>query len=78
MIEYFAGTGRISKLACKAGIACASFEIVHAAVPQKRSESKAHFSKRSPMDFNGECGFALLDASVDGLFVYFASVLHFF
>ncbi len=60
LLDFFAGTGRISKLAAKCGIRCASYEISLAGTPRKKSKAKKRFPKRSLMDFNGECGFALL------------------
>ena len=64
MIEYFSGTGRISRLAAKSGIPCASFEIGLDLESEQNEKSKGPFPKRSRLDFNGECGFAFLDATV--------------
>lgn len=60
IVEFFSGTGRISRLAAKAGLTCASYEIQLAGAPKKKKKNKRHFPRRSPMDFNGECGFAFL------------------
>lgn len=63
MVEYFSGTGRISRLAAKAGIVCASYELLLGFDPKPNGNGKKsrHFPKRSRMDFNGECGFSSLE-----------------
>lgn len=58
VIEYFSGTGRLSKMAAKAGLVVASFEILLDA-PKSKKRNK-HFHPRSSMDMNGESGFAFL------------------
>jgi len=58
IVEFFSGTGRISRFGAKAGLTCASYEIQLASAPKKKKKNKRHC--RSSMDFNGECGFAFL------------------
>ncbi len=63
VIEFFAGKGRLSRLAAKAGFPVASFELEldnGVRTKTKKSKNKRCFPKRSYMDFNGEAGFALL------------------
>ena len=60
IVEFFSGTGRISRLGAKAGFTCASYEIHLAGAPKFKKKNKRRFPRRSPMDFNGECGFAFL------------------
>lgn len=60
LLDFFSGTGRISKLAAKSGVRCASYEISLGNIPRNRRKSKRRFPKRSVMDFNGESGFAFL------------------
>ena len=65
MVEYFSGTGRISGLAAKAGIACASYELLLGSAnpnPNENGKKSRRFPKRSCMDFNGECGFSPLES----------------
>ena len=62
--RIFSGTGRISRLAAKSGIPCASFEIGLDLESKHNKKSKGPFPKRSRLDFNGECGFAFLDTTI--------------
>ena len=63
LVEFFSGTGRLSRLAAKAGIRTASFEILLDHGFKERRHKNKHVPKRSYMDFCGECGFALLGPS---------------
>lgn len=63
VVEFFAGKGRLSRLAAKVGFPVASFELeLDNGVRTKKNKKKRQrrFPKRSYMDFNGEAGFALL------------------
>lgn len=60
VIEFFSGKGRLSTMAAKLGFPVASYEILLDTTSAKKRKRNKHFPKRSFMDFNGECGFALL------------------
>lgn len=77
MVEYFSGTGRISRLAAKTGIACASYELLLGSAnpnPNENGKKSRRFPKRSCMDFNGECGFSPLESFRNVIFVGFGDL----
>ncbi len=68
-VEFFAGDGRVSRLAAKAGACVASYEILHGNVPKKKRHPRRSSQQRNSMDFNGESGFAFF--GVKYLFILF-------
>ena len=60
-LEFFSGTGRVSRLAAKCGIKVGSFEMERGFQPKPKKVKGRSFPQRNSMDFNGESGFAFLD-----------------
>ena len=58
VLDLFAGRGRISELACKLGCSAAAYDLKLDQEPRRRFRRKAGREFRSPMDWNGEAGFA--------------------
>ena len=76
-LEFFAGDGRISRLAAKTGACVASYEILHGNVPQKNQRRGRSSQQRNSMDFNGESGFAFFGMLLSNkLFMLFVFASH--
>lgn len=59
VLDFFSGKGRITELASKAGLRAAALDLsMESRSEPPRYRKKAGRSFRSPMDWNGESGFA--------------------
>ena len=66
LLDFFAGKGRISQLAARAGIPCASLDLCmdpgHSSKKgPRRTHKKANRRYRSSMDWNGDSGLVFFD-----------------
>ena len=59
ILDLFSGKSRIAKLASLAGYSCASYDLCMDDKRRFRYRKKANRGFRSPMDWNGDAGFAL-------------------